>query len=625
MPDGYFSNVSLLLHANGSDGSTTFTDNSSNAHTCTANGNAQIDTAQSKFGGSSALFDGTTDWISVPDHASLQFGSGNFTVEGWIRPNALSGLRMLYSKRPAVGTGRAGVNLYHNGTTLVGEATTDAGASWNVVISGGTLSTGSWQHVAITRSGSTWRLFLDGTLLASATDSGTVHDAANPVFIGAMPSAGSSCFNGWIDDLRVTKGVARYTAAFTPPSSEFPDSGYSLTADAGSFTLTGVSASLLHNYVLSAAAGSIAVTGASAALKHGYLISAGAGSFALAGSDVTFIAARAIIAEAGSFTLTGEDASLLHAFRLVAGTGEFALLGFDADLIYVAATIITDWTTIGLPAPVTGWVDYDVPRPVDGWAAMSIPPPVVGWVDYGVPRPVDGWVAMSIPPPVTGWVDYNAASGAGGATPVPILSSDFKNGVYALGETSKTLGEIWEQNGAWGTFNSASVVGGTGLIATATGGNASTKPVLTALAKADLLDGFVAVITYRLTQTAARAYFQIELLDISGFSNEWVFIADQKNGGAFTVYDYTDEATDAITAGPVYKSAIYIGDDEVAVSTDGAANLAASGTAAISGADAVAVALVVQAGAGTATAVVEKIEFFATTDYPAIFLPNLSI
>lgn len=405
MPDGYFSNVSLLLHANGSDGSTTFTDNSSNAHTCTANGNAQIDTAQSKFGGSSALFDGTTDWISVPDHASLQFGSGNFTVEGWIRPNALSGLRMLYSKRPAVGTGRAGVNLYHNGTTLVGEATTDAGASWNVVISGGTLSTGSWQHVAITRSGSTWRLFLDGTLLASATDSGTVHDAANPVFIGAMPSAGSSCFNGWIDDLRVTKGVARYTAAFTPPSSEFPDSGYSLTADAGSFTLTGISASLRHNYVLSVASGSLTVSGVSAVLKRGHLISANAGAFAETGTAASLRIARRMSAQEAAFTVTGVAAGLFAARNLTADPGVFVLTGGDATLIGNDA-IVTDWTNFRISPPISGWTNSQVDAPVSGWAASVIPSPVTGWTNYSKPRPVDGWTFLARSRPVERWETF---------------------------------------------------------------------------------------------------------------------------------------------------------------------------------------------------------------------------
>lgn len=75
----------LLLHCDGTDGSTTFSDNGVTGHTVTANGNAQIDTAQSKFGNASGLFDGTGDYLTIPDHADWNFGTGNFTIDAWIR------------------------------------------------------------------------------------------------------------------------------------------------------------------------------------------------------------------------------------------------------------------------------------------------------------------------------------------------------------------------------------------------------------------------------------------------------------------------------------------------------------------------------------------------------------
>ena len=362
MPDGYYSNVSLLLHANGTDGSKTFTDNSPVVHTVTANGNAQIDTAQKKYGSASALFDATTDWLSVPDHASLQFGSGNFTVEMWIRPNALSGLRMLYSKRPS-GASKAGVNVFHNGTTINAEATTDGGVSWNVSMSGGTLATGTWYHVAVTRSGNNWYLFLDGTQLATTSVSGTVYDAGNSVFIGAMPATGTFCFNGWIDDLRVTKGIARYTAGFTPPAAEFPDSGYSLTADAGSFTFTGAAASL----------------------KYGRRIAADTGPFVLTGGDAGLRVTRTLAFGAGSFALTGSDASLKYGrLPLTASAGSFIFTGSDVSLRYSGEAVVTAWTVFEVPHPITGWIDYERPRPVTEWTAMAIAPPVSGWVDYRI-------------------------------------------------------------------------------------------------------------------------------------------------------------------------------------------------------------------------------------------------
>src|SRR3990167_9675179 len=81
----------LLLHCDGVDAATSFPDVSASAHTVTANGNAQVDTAQSKFGGASLIVDGTGDYLSVPDHADWDFGTGDFTVDFWFRRNGTQG------------------------------------------------------------------------------------------------------------------------------------------------------------------------------------------------------------------------------------------------------------------------------------------------------------------------------------------------------------------------------------------------------------------------------------------------------------------------------------------------------------------------------------------------------
>ena len=81
-------NTLLLLHCNGADTSTTFIDSSRSHKTVTPNGNSQIDTAQSKFGGASSLFDGTGDYLSVPDSEDWNFGTGSFTFDFWVRFNA---------------------------------------------------------------------------------------------------------------------------------------------------------------------------------------------------------------------------------------------------------------------------------------------------------------------------------------------------------------------------------------------------------------------------------------------------------------------------------------------------------------------------------------------------------
>lgn len=214
--DPYFSNVGSLLHFDGADASTTFTDVKGLAWS--ANGNAQIDTAQSKWGGASGLFDGTGDFLGGFSTSTLNVGTGDFTIEAWIRLNS-TGRNAILSKYVTA----AGGYLFDLGAStelrlIIGTGTfqTATGAT--------SLSTGVWYHVAATKSGTTLRVFLNGTQDGSVTAAGTPADAARSPTIGRDPNDATRDFDGWIDDLRVTIGVARYTANFTPPAAAFPNS-----------------------------------------------------------------------------------------------------------------------------------------------------------------------------------------------------------------------------------------------------------------------------------------------------------------------------------------------------------------------------------------------------------------
>lgn len=229
--DPYFSNVSLLLHCNGTDGSTTFTDSSSFGHTVTANGNAQIDTAQSKFGGASGLFDGSGDYIRVANSADMAPGSSDFTIELQFRASSYSatpqliGLGNQYISNNAASGLRLIVNSDGTGFILLANT---SGTSWTVnysVTLGTPLAVDQWYHVALTRSGTALKIYLDGVEVGSTTVSGTIKNGGLHL-IGAFslyPSY-TAFFNGWIDEVRYTKGVVRYTSSFTPPTAEFPDS-----------------------------------------------------------------------------------------------------------------------------------------------------------------------------------------------------------------------------------------------------------------------------------------------------------------------------------------------------------------------------------------------------------------
>lgn len=226
--DPSFSNVSLLLPFTGVNQSTIFADNSSYGAVVTATGNAQISTAQSATGGSSALFDGTGDGLVINSANQFDFGSSDFTIELWVYPTALAGQsRCLLTKGWVSGTFAGPWLIYYDstGNTYSFYSSAD-GTNWNIVSnliirSAPTLNT--WAHIAVTRSGSTFRTFYNGVLTNSATSSATVIANANhKVGIGADANGTANGFAGYIDEVRLTKGIARYTSSFTPSTTPFP-------------------------------------------------------------------------------------------------------------------------------------------------------------------------------------------------------------------------------------------------------------------------------------------------------------------------------------------------------------------------------------------------------------------
>jgi hypothetical protein len=220
--DLFRSQVSLLLHGDGANGSTTITDSSPSPKTVTAFGNAQISTAQSRFGGASIAFDGVTPTaLTVPITSSFWFDSGNFTIELWVRYNTTAGNQLVVGQ---AGGGVSQFIIYTTGTSLVYYLSV-GGTNWEIAngASIGTVATGQWYHVALVRNGSTFTPYLNGTAGTTSTSSASLFRANTPIQIGSNILQVSDLLNGYIDDLRITKGVARYTANFTPPTAPFPD------------------------------------------------------------------------------------------------------------------------------------------------------------------------------------------------------------------------------------------------------------------------------------------------------------------------------------------------------------------------------------------------------------------
>jgi len=211
------SSAVLVLHCDGTDASTTFTDSSLTPKTVTAVGNAQIDTAQQKFGTGSGLFDGTGDYLNVPDSNDWNFGSGALTIDSWVRVNSLDGELSIFRQESST-TNYQSFHVSSNGAVGFYHEVNDV-AAVNIATGSGQISTGTWYHIALTRNDSDgWNIWINGVQKASLSDSSSLPDYASGVSIG-------SNFNGWIDELRVSKGVARYSSAFTPATSAYSATG----------------------------------------------------------------------------------------------------------------------------------------------------------------------------------------------------------------------------------------------------------------------------------------------------------------------------------------------------------------------------------------------------------------
>jgi hypothetical protein len=209
--DDYWANVSLLLHMDGSNGSTSFTDSSSNNFAISVFGDAQVSTTDPKFGTGSLTLDGGGDYLRTPADTAFAFGTGDYTVECWVYVNSGNGNDGLFTFGDQ-STGLA-LSIFSGQWTL-----TNAGSGGNSM---GSVTTGAWQHLAVTRSGTSWKMFVNGTQLGSTyTDS--TNFTQNQLKIGYYYDAGFA-ISARIDEFRVTKGVARYTANFTAPAAPFPN------------------------------------------------------------------------------------------------------------------------------------------------------------------------------------------------------------------------------------------------------------------------------------------------------------------------------------------------------------------------------------------------------------------
>jgi hypothetical protein len=177
-------------------------------------GNAQISTSVVKYGTGSIAFDGTGDWLTLPASTTLALGSGDFTVEMWMYPN------LTYSSTYAglldSRTNADGAGLVYFGYTGTANQIGWKDNTTNVVT--GTVTQSTWNHVAVVRSSGTMTLYINGTSVSTGSNSTNYTVSFKYIATSFDPFS----FNGYIDDLRITKGYARYTSNFTPPTAALP-------------------------------------------------------------------------------------------------------------------------------------------------------------------------------------------------------------------------------------------------------------------------------------------------------------------------------------------------------------------------------------------------------------------
>lgn len=228
--DGIDADAKVVLHMDGSDASTTFTDSSLTPKTFTAVADAQIDTAQSVFDGASGLFDGTGDALSAAYDSDFFPASNPFTIDFRIRFNSVATCVMF-----AVGnnnTAEYGYAFYYAGGNIV-FAQYNTGLN-NLVSKAWTPSANTWYHVALIRGwggvNDDWAITIDGTQIGTtSTVSGSIPASAptTTVRVACQYNIGSNVnfVNGWIDEFRFSKGIARWTSNFTPPTEAYSESG----------------------------------------------------------------------------------------------------------------------------------------------------------------------------------------------------------------------------------------------------------------------------------------------------------------------------------------------------------------------------------------------------------------
>jgi len=178
-------------------------------------GSAALSSTQSKFGGTSMSFNGTTDYLTYPHRPGLSLLEADFTIEAWVYITSAA------TQSTLITFGSETTSRFIVAVNTSRQVIADIFGSATNTFTGNTITLNTWTHVAVVRSGSTITAYLNGTSVGTASSSASLGNATGGVTVGRGNT--TQYFIGYIDDLRVTKGYARYTTNFISPSTAFPD------------------------------------------------------------------------------------------------------------------------------------------------------------------------------------------------------------------------------------------------------------------------------------------------------------------------------------------------------------------------------------------------------------------
>ena len=207
--------TSLMIHGNVGTG-TTFKDSSPSKHTITASGHTTHSNTQSKFAGGSIYFDGNGDYLTIPDSSDWDFGSGEFTIDAWIYPTSMtdsSGNSGTIICQDDNSSSKAWNIRLNSNATLLFRYTTDGANEVDLTSSATGITINNWYHIAVVRRENTCAFYVNGIQKGTSTLSATIYSSSTSVNVGARAS-GNLFFTGYMDEIRVTKGVALWLRTY---------------------------------------------------------------------------------------------------------------------------------------------------------------------------------------------------------------------------------------------------------------------------------------------------------------------------------------------------------------------------------------------------------------------------